>query len=239
VLLTKQERLQELEAQYKDCKKCSNLYQCRLDSKIEDEELGNTVFGTGNLNANILIVGEAPGLEEDLTGEPFVGPSGKMLDKLLHQVCLISKDSPRTEVLYTTNVVMCRPPSNRKPTKDEITNCWKRLCETIYIIDPLIVLLLGNVALSAFFGDKKKITSSKGEMHTVEIPGMFGPVRYPAFPIFHPSYLLRNPSENKKDGPIVSTILDLQKMLASLDTFQKIENKIDIPIRDITELREG
>ncbi|WP_071190664.1 uracil-DNA glycosylase [Trichormus sp. NMC-1] len=158
---------------------------CRICQRCE---LGKTrthaVVGRGNLQATIMIIGEAPGQQEDETGLPFVGKSGQLLDKILASVEL----NPDNDV-YICNIVKCRPPENRVPTPDEMAACKPYLLEQIRLVNPKIILLTGATAVKAVTGDKRQITKIRGQW--LEWSGRL------CMPIFHPSYLLRNPSKDK------------------------------------------
>ncbi|MBD2569889.1 uracil-DNA glycosylase [Anabaena lutea] len=151
-------------------------------------ELGKTrthaVVGRGNLQATIMIIGEAPGQQEDETGLPFVGKSGQLLDKILASVEL----NPDNDV-YICNIVKCRPPENRVPTLDEMAACKPYLLEQIRLVNPKIILLTGATAVKGITGSKQGITKIRGQW--LEWEGRL------CMPIFHPSYLLRNPSKDK------------------------------------------
>ena len=156
------------------CRKC---YKCEL-SKTRN----NVVVAKGNPSAKILIIGEAPGEKEDLTGFPFVGRAGKMLDAILDSV----KIDP-LEDCYITNIVKCRPPENRRPSSTEIDSCITWLNIQIRHINPSIVILAGSTAVEGYLGIKDPITKIRGSW--IERDG----IKY--MPIFHPAYLLRNPSK--------------------------------------------
>lgn len=141
----------------------------------------HAVVGEGNLQAPIMIVGEGPGQTEDETGRPFVGRSGELLDKILASVQL-----SRHENVFIGNVVKCRPPENRTPTADEAEACKGYLLEQIRLINPKIILLTGATALRGLLGIKQGITKVRGQW--VERDDRL------YMPIFHPAYLLRNPS---------------------------------------------
>jgi uracil-DNA glycosylase family 4 len=155
---------------------CNQCHRC---------ELANTrthaVVGRGNLKAPIMVIGEAPGQNEDETGLPFVGRAGQLLEKILASVKLdIEKD------VYICNVIKCRPPQNRVPTNEEIEACKPYLLEQIRLVAPKIILLTGATAVKGLLGDKRGITKIRGTW--VEWQECL------CMPIFHPSYLLRNPS---------------------------------------------
>lgn len=144
----------------------------------------NVVVERGDRNAKILIVGEAPGEQEDLSGLPFVGKSGQLLDKILESVGFdTAKD------VYVCNTVKCRPPNNRPPTDIETTTCKPYLLEQIRLVDPKIILLTGATSLKSILGEKLGITKVRGQWYEWE--GRL------VMPIFHPSYLLRNQSREQ------------------------------------------
>jgi DNA polymerase len=144
----------------------------------------NVVVERGDRNAKILIIGEAPGEQEDLSGLPFVGKSGQLLDKILESVGFdTSKD------VYICNTVKCRPPNNRVPTEVEMNTCKPYLLEQIRLIDPKIILLTGATSLKSIMGEKRAISKIRGQW--LEWEGRL------VMPIFHPSYLLRNQSREQ------------------------------------------
>ncbi|MDX2254643.1 MAG: uracil-DNA glycosylase [Pseudanabaenaceae cyanobacterium bins.39] len=144
----------------------------------------HVVVERGDRQAKILIIGEAPGEQEDLTGLPFVGKSGQLLDKILASVGL---DSNRD--VYICNTVKCRPPNNRVPTEVETSTCKPYLLEQIRLIDPKIILLTGATSLKSILGEKLGISKVRGKWY--EWDGRL------VMPIFHPSYLLRNQSREQ------------------------------------------
>jgi DNA polymerase len=163
------ESLNELKKQVLACRQCP-LYATR----------NQPVFGSGNPEAPILIVGEAPGFEEDKTGVAFVGKSGQLLEKIL-KACNFSREKE----VYMSNIVKCRPPHNRTPAPTEQSACLPYLEQQIEIIRPKIIILLGSTALKAFFGASSRITRERGQWKN-----WFG---YEIMPTYHPSALLRNP----------------------------------------------
>lgn len=168
----------------------------------------NAVVGRGNLKAIIMIIGEAPGQMEDETGLPFVGKSGQLLEKILASVNL----SPENDV-YIANINKCRPPENRVPTPEEMAACKPYLLEQIRLVDPKIILLTGATAVKGLTGEKQGITKIRGEW--VEWEGRL------CMPIFHPSYLLRNPSK-EKGSPKWLMWQDIQKVRAKFDELQTL-----------------
>ncbi len=137
------------------------------------------VFGVGDPHADLLFVGEGPGEQEDLTGEPFVGRAGRLLTSLIEGIGLT-----RAEV-YIANVVKCRPPGNRDPLPLEIESCWPYLDAQIAFIEPRVVVTLGNFATKLLLETKDGITKLRGK----EFPFREGAV---LIPVFHPSAVLRN-----------------------------------------------
>ena len=147
----------------------------------------NLVFGNGNINSKIMIIGEGPGAQEDAEGEPFVGRAGKLLDKMLEAIQL-----NRTKV-YISNVVNYRPPANRRPTEEEIARYLPYLRTHIEIINPKILILLGSTALNAIIGNKEVISRARGKWLQKEI----GAVKPWIIASFHPAFLMRQPEQKK------------------------------------------
>jgi uracil-DNA glycosylase family 4 len=140
--------LTEFYQEIKDCTKC-HLHQSRT----------NLVFGAGNHNAEVMFVGEAPGREEDLKGEPFVGRAGQLLDKILAAISFTRDD------VYIANILKCRPPENRDPLPDEIQMCEPHLLEQIRIIQPKIICALGRIAAQALLKTKAPLGQLRGKLH--------------------------------------------------------------------------
>ena len=168
---------------------CKSLAELR--AALEDfrglairETATQLVFADGNPEAEIMIVGEAPGREEDRIGKPFVGESGKLLDRMLAAIGL-----DRTSV-YITNTVLWRPPGNRKPNPAETAAMLPFLIRHIELVQPKAMMLAGGAALSALFGMEARITRERGKWR--DYPASFGAV--PLLPLYHPAYLLRQPS---------------------------------------------
>ena len=158
-----------LKAQVADCRACA-----LCDGRK------NTVFGTGDENAQWLIVGEAPGAEEDARGEPFVGKAGQLLDAMLAAL-----DLRRDHNVYITNVLKCRPPENRNPEPAEVARCAPHLLRQVALIRPRVILLMGRFAVQAVLGTNASIASLRGRRHSFS--GTAVVVTY------HPAYLLRTP----------------------------------------------
>jgi uracil-DNA glycosylase family 4 len=144
-----------------------------------------TVFGVGDENADWLCVGEAPGGEEDIKGEPFVGPAGKLLDNMLEAINL-----ERGKNIYITNVVKCRPPDNRNPGPTEAQQCEPYLTRQIELIRPKLIIALGKVAAQNLLNTGATIASLRGKLH--EYAGI------PLIVTYHPAYLLRIQTDKAK-----------------------------------------
>jgi uracil-DNA glycosylase family 4 len=145
-----------------------------------------TVFGVGNLQAQWLIVGEAPGAEEDRAGEPFVGRAGQLLNAMLRAIGL-----PREEV-YIANTLKCRPPHNRDPQPNETGECFPFLERQIELLKPKIMLVVGRIAAHNLLRTDVSLSRLRQQVHT------FGASRVPLVVTYHPAYLLRTPSDKRK-----------------------------------------
>ncbi len=168
--------------------------------------INKIVVSRGNPEAQIVIIGEAPGAKEDELGKPFVGRSGKLLDQLIQNVGIdISQD------VYFCNVVKCRPPKNRRPTKTEIQENLPWLYQQIKLVNPEIIVLVGATALEAILKNKSPISILRGKW--INWDGRL------VMPIFHPAYLLRN--QSKEEGtPMSLTKLDFLKIKEKIDTLK-------------------
>jgi DNA polymerase len=142
------------------------------------------VFGSGNANADLMFVGEAPGAREDELGLPFVGPAGRLLEQLLGEIGLERKD------VFINNVLMCRPPGNRDPLPDEVEECKPFLKKRIELIEPKVICTLGNYATKLLTGSPRGITKVHGEPQQREIEGRMVTL----YPLFHPAAALRSTS---------------------------------------------
>jgi len=147
----------------------------------------NLVFGDGNINSKIMVIGEGPGANEDKEGKPFVGRAGKLLDQMLEAINL-----DRTKV-YISNVVNYRPPENRKPTEVEIKRYFPYLENHIQIINPKILVLLGSTALNTIVGNEVVISKARGKWIQKEI----GTIKPWIIASFHPAFLMRQPEQKK------------------------------------------
>lgn len=173
---------EELERSIDNCKKCK-LCQNRT----------NIVFGTGNKQADVMFIGEGPGADEDMQGEPFVGRAGQLMDMAFSILGIKRED------VYIANIVKCRPPSNRNPEQDESKACMDYLRNQVILVKPKIIVLLGSVALKNILGPEYGITASRGKW--VEKRGIY------YMPTWHPAALLRD--DTKK----IDFINDLKEVL--------------------------
>jgi len=165
----------------------------------------NAVPGEGNPNARILFVGEGPGADEDAQGLPFVGRSGKLLDKIIAACGLKRSD------VFIANIVKCRPPENRDPHAEEIINCFPYLQSQIEIINPDVIVTLGAPATRTLLNTNKPIGQLRGQFH--EYSAGLGSTPIKLMPTYHPAYLLRNYSEENRRR----VWEDMKEVLAALD----------------------
>ncbi len=145
-----------------------------------------TVFGVGNEQADWLIVGEAPGADEDRQGEPFVGRAGQLLNAMLRAIGLAR------EQVFIANVLKCRPPGNRDPAGSETTECMPYLERQIALLAPKLILVVGRIAAHNLLRTEAALASLRQRVHR------FGPDRVPLVVTYHPAYLLRSPGEKRK-----------------------------------------
>lgn len=164
----------------------------------------STVFADGNPQAAVMVIGEAPGQEEDRLGLPFVGKSGKLLDRMLASIGL------DRDTVYITNVVPWRPVENRKPTPDEVAVCMPFVSRHIELVDPRLLILLGGASASALLARHEGINRLRGRWFDYASPGLPRPV--PAMATFHPAYLLRTPAAKREAW---RDLLQVKKRLAS------------------------
>jgi len=170
----KKEELQKVREEIGDCTRC------RLHAGRK-----NIVFGIGNPDARLVFVGEGPGADEDLQGEPFVGAAGQLLTRMIQAIQLDRSD------VYIANVVKCRPPDNRDPQEDEIETCLPFLKKQLAVIRPRIICTLGRFATQALLGTKEGITKLRGRFHALEDGSR-------VMPTYHPSFLLRSPEKKRE-----------------------------------------
>lgn len=177
---------------------CNECHRCELG-----DNRNHAVVGRGNFQADIMIVGEAPGQNEDETGLPFVGRAGQLLEKILASVKLDTEHD-----VYICNILKCRPPNNRVPTTEEVAACKPYLLEQIRLVDPKIILFTGATSVKGLTGDKRGITKIRGTW--IEWEGRL------CMPILHPAYLLRNPSR-EQGSPKWLMWQDIQMVREKLD----------------------
>lgn len=179
--------LEDLRTEIGDCTRCQ-LHNGRTQ----------IVFGVGNPKAELMFVGEAPGRDEDIKGEPFVGRAGQLLTKIIEAMGFQRSD------IYIANVVKCRPPENRNPAPDEIATCSPFLFKQIELIQPKVIVGLGSFAVQTLLATEEKITSLRGKIHlwpnavvqkklNIQLP--LESIKF--MPTYHPAFLLRNPNMKK------------------------------------------
>lgn len=156
-----------LEKEIMNCKKCG---LCNSRNHI--------VIGEGSLNAKLMLIGEAPGYDEDLQGKPFVGKAGKLLDKVLDKVGIKRED------IYICNILKCRPPGNRNPSPEEMDLCIDYLRNQVLLIKPKIIVLMGSIALKKIMGKEHGITRERGKW--INMKGIY------YLPTWHPAAVLRD-----------------------------------------------
>jgi len=164
-----------LQNEVKSCEQCS-LHKTRTQ----------TVFGVGDSKADWLFIGEAPGMDEDLQGEPFVGRAGGLLNEMFFSIGL------SREEIFIANILKCRPPQNRDPLASEVAQCLPYLERQIQHINPMIIIAVGRVAAQNLLQTDKTMSQLRGRIHN------FGAKKTPLVVIYHPAYLLRSPSQKFK-----------------------------------------
>ena len=172
-IIRKEDFPSDLDVFYNQINKC---HKCSLGSSRT-----NFVFGVGDKNASLMLVGEAPGENEDLKGEPFVGRAGKLLDKILFAI-----KRTRNEDVYICNVIKCRPPNNRDPLTSEVKECEPYLIHQINLIKPKLIVALGRVAGKTLLNVDNSLKSMRGEIHNYH--------GTPLIVTYHPAALLSNPN---------------------------------------------
>jgi len=166
---------QALQTEIQNCQRCP---LCKSRT--------NVVFGVGNPNAELLVIGEAPGANEDLKGEPFVGRGGMLLNSMLLAIGLKRQD------IYIANILKCRPPNNRDPAPEEVALCTPYLLKQIALIKPKIILAVGRIAAHFLLNTDESMARLRGKHY------VYGPDRTPLLITYHPAYLLRSPREKSK-----------------------------------------
>ena len=178
-------QLDQLAASVKNCQAC-RLHEGRRQ----------VVFGTGNPAADLVFVGEAPGRDEDMQGEPFVGPAGQLLTRIIEAIGLTRQD------VYILNVIKCRPPQNRNPLPDEVAACRPIIDKQLACLKPRVICALGTFAAQALLRTDERISRLRGRFHRM------GDIL--VRPTFHPAYLLRNPQDKRK---VWEDMQDIQREL--------------------------
>ena len=174
---------------------------CRLCEKRKQ-----TVFGAGSTQAQWLIVGEAPGEQEDLAGEPFVGKSGQLLDSMLRAIGLTRGDAAPQRQVYIANTVKCRPPGNRNPAPDELALCEPFLIRQLALLKPRIIVAMGRFAVQSLLRSDEPVGRLRGRVH-----------RYQGVPLivtYHPAYLLRNPEDKARAWDDLCLAVETAKLAA-------------------------
>jgi len=232
----KLERLAQLKEAWKNCTRCSL-----------SETRQRLVFGDGNPDAHILVIGEAPGETEDATGRAFQGAAGsKILSRFL-RITKLDKDKD----LYYTNIVSCRPKvdvvddrtgmtyrENRVPSKKERESCRERLHSIIYIVDPLIIVALGKTVLQALTGNPTPIAKIRGDIQTLHMAGLQTEIRYPVLPMYCPTFLSRT-YNYLPTGPWGETSQDFSNLCQIVDYLRRVYYAIEPPERGERENEES
>jgi DNA polymerase len=189
VMLSKNqaEALAAVRADIGDCTRC----------KLHTLGRRQIVFGVGNPNADLMFVGEAPGADEDIQGEPFVGRAGQLLTKIIEAIGL------RREDVYIANVIKCRPPQNRNPELDEVETCEPFLFRQIDIINPKVIVALGKFGAQTLLRTLDPISRLRGRVYSYRGAKLV--------PTFHPAYLLRNPASKREVWEDMKLVRDLLK----------------------------
>ena len=232
--MEKEEKHELLRNFYEEWANCERCGLCNPRGR----ERNHVVFGEGNPDAKLVIIGEAPGETEDLDGGPFKGKSGEIVDDMLE-----SFNSTRDEV-FIMNMVGCRPTEfddpnrNRTPTKEEIEACLSRVYRTIEIIDPYVLLLLGKTPLKALTTEKREISkvvqSDPPEHLIARIQGRQLMLEYPALVAFHPSYLLRN-WVLEEHSDVHYSFMSWEKAFRLSDSYEQIYTGKIPPLRSKNE----
>lgn len=183
--------LNESSSLLEDCKSLEELHQlvCNFSGCALKRTAKNTVFADGNPNSKIMLLGEAPGEEEDKEGLPFLGEAGLLLDKMLNAIGQNRKNT------YLSNIIFWRPPGNRKPTEEEVSICLPFVQKHIELIKPKILVLVGAIASKAIYGIENGITQVRGNWKIIKLDSGF---EVKSIAIFHPAFLIRQPARKKE-----------------------------------------
>ena len=190
--MNKLESLKVLQEEVQNCTKC-DLAKTRK----------NTVFSRGNPESRLCFMGEAPGENEDLTGRPFVGRAGLLLDAMIMAMGLTPND------IYICNIIKCRPPGNRRPLPEEVAACYPFREKQLQLVRPQVIVALGATAAEGLLGPGPNISKRRGKWHSANGVAIM--------PTFHPSYLLRNPAAKETVKEDLKLVLDFLKEVEKKD----------------------
>lgn len=236
----KEKRVLTLFSEWSGCTKCE-LGLMREDKYRETQgDAGNIVFGDGNVDADMVIIGIGPGVQEDGQGCPYVGESGQILEEYLHAVAL------KREELFLMNIVACRPFSkgidfktklmreeNRDPSPAERAACRPLWQEVLYTIDPLIVVAMGKPAVDEVTGKRAgAMREVQGTVTTCQIPGRVVPTTYTVIPMYHPAFLSRS-GDTYRGGPWHHALVSWKRAVLFLDQLRNLYHGTPIPDRGI------
>lgn len=238
----KEQAVLSIFSQWDGCEKCELGVQRKKKYTDTSGEAGNIVFGDGNVNADMVLIGIGPGEEEDAKGCPFVGESGQILDDYLKAISF-----PRDD-LFIMNIVACRPFSkaidfktkrqkeeNRDPTPLERERCRPLWQEVLYIVDPLIVVALGKPVVAEVTGQRSaSMREVQGTVMTCQIPGKAVPTTYPVIPMYHPAFLSRS-GDMYKGGPWDQALAAWRRAVLFLDQLRNLYRGTPIPDRGFKE----
>lgn len=212
--MNKAQALKDLEIKWSGCTACP-LHKGRK----------HIVFGEGNPNADLMLIGAGPGKDEDAVGRPFRGVAGSILNQFL-QGAKLSRDGD----VYITNIVCCYPQIEkedersgkkyidyRDPNKEERNACRERLMETIYIVDPMLIVVFGRIAMQALTGKGNVMSSSRGQIQTMHMQGRQTELRYAVMPLYEPGALAASSDHVSSNGPWVPTINDFSTICNVID----------------------
>ena len=191
---------EKLQQEVVECKACP-LFKTRTQ----------TVFGTGNINAEVMFIGEAPGAQEDKQGEPFVGRAGQLLDAMLRAIGFSRED------IYIANILKSRPPNNRDPLPEEVAVCTPFLIRQIGLIQPKLLVTLGRIAAQFLLNTADSIGSLRGKQF------YYGTANIPTLAMYHPAYLLRSPQNKSK------AYEDLCLIKRTLENLREGTDKVGLP----------
>jgi uracil-DNA glycosylase family 4 len=173
---------------------------CRACGLCESRR--NTVFGVGHTEADWMIVGEAPGEQEDRQGQPFVGPAGQLLDAML-RACGRDRQAEDARGVFIANVLKCRPPANRNPAPEEVVQCEPFLSRQVALVKPRLIIAMGRFAVQSLLKTTEPIGRLRGRVHRYE--------GVPVIVTYHPAYLLRTPVDKAKAWADLCLAMDLEK----------------------------